>query len=479
MTLTLQTVNPAELGVLDQARADATPDEQLVASVKQHGIMQPPTVAFDPEHGGYVIVIGHRRVGAAIAAGLTEITVIVRETDIDVDAVKLEQQIVENERRKALTAAELTQGYKRLELFGKTPAEIAAELGEKPERIRAGLKIHASAAAAKLVDEQPAIDFEQAAIIADFDEHPKLQRKLIETATTNPANFQRDVENSRTQREVDSRVAKLKEQLENAGVPLVEVLPYSSDWWSGKGVSGGPGRTLERLGIKTKDHAGCPGHAAVIHKAQSYYLAAKPNDWILYVCTDWEGNGHTTTAPEKDPEQLEREAQWEREKAERAARQELIEANTRARRTWLHGYLTTGRLRPTAAHFDLIAEALAAQIEDRNGPAAATTLELLTGEPPAPRRNWQDDSHEVAVVATIDNPASPNLRIIIANAIATFEDSIGAPRSVKYFAALAEWGYVLTDTDREHIEEARTLAAEEAGEGGTTHYDDEDPEGEA
>lgn len=472
--LTLLHVDPRTLGVRDQARADATPDDELVKSVRRHGIMQPPTVMLDADTDGYVILMGHRRVGAAIAAGLTDITVILRPGDDADEVLNLETQIVENERRKALTAAEVTQGYKKLELFGKTPADIAAELGEKPEKIRAGLKINASAAAAQLVTEEPSIDFEQAAIIAEFDEHPKLQQKLIDTATTNPANFQRDVENSRTQREVDSRVAKLKEQLDADNVPLADVVNYGAEWWSGKGVGPGKGRTLDRLGISLEEHADCPGHAAIIRNAQSYYLAQQPSSWLLYVCTDWEANGHsgTATAAAKTPEELEREAErlerqaeWERQQDERAARQELIDANTRARHTWLHGYLTTGRLRPTAAHFDVMAEAFSLQMASSEWAPIHITLELLTGEPV--KAVYHDDSNELALTALtalIDDPAIPNLRVIVATAIATFEDGLQTPQAVKYFEALQSWGYTLTDTDREHLTQAEAaLAAAIAG----------------
>ncbi|MBW9095158.1 ParB/RepB/Spo0J family partition protein [Microbacterium jejuense] len=457
--LTLMQIDPRTLGVRDQARADATPDDELVASVKRHGIMQPPTVMLDADIDGYVILVGHRRVGAAIAAGLDEITVIVRAGDDTDEVLKLEQQIVENERRKALSARELAQGYRKLELFGKTPADIARELGEKPDRVRAGLKITASAAAAKLVDEDPSIDFEQAAIIAEFEDHPNLQQKLIETATTNPANFKRDVETQRTQREVDSRIATLKAQLDAEGIALAEVITYDSEWWRGKDNAG---RTLDRLGIRVEEHIECPGHAAIIHKAQAYYLATQPNDWILYVCTDWQGNGHDSTAarPERTPEEIEEDLRIEAERArERQAWREaeqLREANTRARREWLHGYLTTGRLRPTAAHFDLMAAALGAQISWGDWIPAGIAMQILTG---SDDHSQYGVEAEDALAALIAEPSVPSLRILVAAAIATFENGITLAGAVKYFDFLREVGYELTDTDREHLATATERAA--------------------
>lgn len=465
--LQILTVDPATLTVRDQAREDATPDAELIASVRQHGIIQPPVV--EPHEDGYAIVTGHRRVGAAIAAGMDAITVVVRDTPLDSEALTLEQQIVENERRRSLTAKDLATGYKKLSLFGLRPEDIAAGLGEKPAKVRAGLKITESKTAAELVEQEPAIDFEQAAIIAEFDAHPKLQRKLVETATTRPENFNRDVDWTRGEARLAERVAELKAQLDAEDTPVADVVVYESSWWNGKGVGTGKGRTLDRLGIPVDEHRDCPGHAAIIHRASTYYLGDSEHGiGVLYVCTDWQGNGHdedSGTAREKTPEELEQEAEWERERAARAERQQLEQANTRARRTWIHGYLTTGRLRPTAAHFDLMAEALAAQIRWYENPEPAIVMELLTGQGAGDQAR-RDDA-EQALADLVDDPATPNLRILVAVALATFEEAPARATGAKYFAFLEDQGYTLTDTDREHLTAAiSALAAENADDAG-------------
>lgn len=483
--LALITIAPADLGVRDQAREDATPDEQLIASIRQHGIIQPPVVELDPETGGHVIVTGHRRVGAAIVAGLSAITCILRPTPLDGEAVTLEQQIVENERRKQLSAKDLAAGYEKLALFGLRPEDIAAGLGEKPERVRAGLKINTSKAAAELVQAEPSIDFEQAAIIAEFDEHPKLQKTLIETATSRPENFSRDVANARTQREVDARVATIKELLHTDGVKVADVVSYQAEWWTGKGVSPSGGRSLTRLDIPVEEHTACPGHAAVIHCAQSHYLNEQPSQWILYVCTDWQANGHeapttrpgapTLTAEEQEArDQLERER--EQARAEWDAKQELITANTTARREWIHTHLTTGRLRPTAHHFDLQALALAAQTEGSDWAPVHLALTLITGEPHA--SDWRTSANDDEFVALATDAATPSLRVVLGQAFAALEDALTERFGVKYFTLLESLGYTLTDTDIEHRDAAINAEAEwladQAGEPPTGDDADED-----
>lgn len=458
-TLQLVTIDPASLGVRDQAREDATPDEQLIASIRQHGIIQPPVV--EDAEDGYVIVTGHRRVGAAIAAGLATITCILRPAPLDSEAITLEQQIVENERRKQLSSKDLAAGYQKLTLFGLRPEDIAAGLGEKPERIRAGLKVTASEKAADLVAQDPAIDLERAAIIAEFDDHPKLQQKLIETATLRPENFDRDTADARSKREVDARVATLKEQLKADGVDVVEVLAYGAEWWSGKGASPGTGRSLERLGIAPSEHTSCPGHAAIIEKASAYNLHEQPTSWIRYVCTAWEENNHTLPSAvnvrEKTPEEIERAAEWEREQQQRRERQALIDTNATVRRQWITTHLTTGRLRPAAAHFDLLAAAFRAELHQEDAIDAPLTLHLLDGvERPRPK-TWQDiRALNDELIETIESGRAPSLRIALARAFAYFEDSnhYRGAAAVSYWDAITTLGYTLTDTDKEHRAEA-------------------------
>ncbi|NWJ46787.1 MAG: ParB/RepB/Spo0J family partition protein [Chloroflexi bacterium] len=66
----------------DQPRKIPAPveDEQLVADVKERGILQPIIVRPSPEQPGkYLLVAGNRRVGAAGQAGLSHIPAIVRD----------------------------------------------------------------------------------------------------------------------------------------------------------------------------------------------------------------------------------------------------------------------------------------------------------------------------------------------------------------------------------------------------------------
>mmetsp|Transcript_6360 Transcript_6360/g.10867 ORF Transcript_6360/g.10867 Transcript_6360/m.10867 type:complete len:163 (-) Transcript_6360:7-495(-) len=93
--------------------------EELAASIKEKGIIQPLILRPDPSKGSqFQIVAGERRWRAAQIAQLHEVPAIIREFD---DTEVLEVAIIENIQRADLNAVEEAQGYRQLmEKFGHT-----------------------------------------------------------------------------------------------------------------------------------------------------------------------------------------------------------------------------------------------------------------------------------------------------------------------------------------------------------------------
>src|ERR1700722_840000 len=107
------------------------PLEELAASIKANGVIQPIVVR--PLPGGtsggarYEIVAGERRWRAAKLAGLTDIPTIVRELS-DQQAVAV--GLIENIQREELNAAEEARALKRLSVdFSLTHQELADSVG--------------------------------------------------------------------------------------------------------------------------------------------------------------------------------------------------------------------------------------------------------------------------------------------------------------------------------------------------------------
>jgi ParB family chromosome partitioning protein len=89
---------------------DAEKLEQLVQSVKQHGILEPLLVR-PLQDNQYELVAGERRYRAAALVGLTEVPVVVRELN-DTEALQL--ALVENLQREDLSPIEETEGILQL-----------------------------------------------------------------------------------------------------------------------------------------------------------------------------------------------------------------------------------------------------------------------------------------------------------------------------------------------------------------------------
>jgi ParB family chromosome partitioning protein len=101
--------------------------EELAASIREHGIIQPLIVS---ERGAdrYELVAGERRWRAAQRAGLERVPVIVRETT---QQQLLELALIENVQRADLNPIEEAHAYTALkEDFGLSDADIARRLGK-------------------------------------------------------------------------------------------------------------------------------------------------------------------------------------------------------------------------------------------------------------------------------------------------------------------------------------------------------------
>ncbi|MFM7541836.1 MAG: ParB/RepB/Spo0J family partition protein [Actinomycetales bacterium] len=101
--------------------------QELAASIREIGILQPPVVRRIGENQ-YELIMGERRLRAAKLAGLTTIPVIIRETS---DNELLREALIENIHRSALNSLEEAAAYNQmLSDFGLTHDELAKKIGK-------------------------------------------------------------------------------------------------------------------------------------------------------------------------------------------------------------------------------------------------------------------------------------------------------------------------------------------------------------
>jgi ParB family chromosome partitioning protein len=105
---------------------DETALNELIASIKEIGILQPPVVR-QTTPGKYELIMGERRFRAAKAAGLKMIPVIIRQTP---DNELLREALIENIHRSQLNPLEEGAAYAQLLTdFNCTHDELALKLG--------------------------------------------------------------------------------------------------------------------------------------------------------------------------------------------------------------------------------------------------------------------------------------------------------------------------------------------------------------
>ena len=112
-----------------QPRREFRPEEleQLAASVREFGILQ-PLVVTEKDNGMYELIAGERRLRAAKAAGLKKVPVLMRTAT---EQQKLELALIENIQRADLSPIEEAHSYlKLMDEFGLTQERVDERVGK-------------------------------------------------------------------------------------------------------------------------------------------------------------------------------------------------------------------------------------------------------------------------------------------------------------------------------------------------------------
>lgn len=374
----VQQVDPRTLLVDANVRRDARVDADLVASVRDLGVLL-PIIAVRTAEGLLRVRFGHRRTLAAIEAGRQTVPVVVSADEATGDAAQVERlvtQWAENEHRAGLTTAERVDVISQLAAFGISPAHIAKRTRVKRGEVTAALAVAGSALAQAASVRYDFLDLTQAATVAEFEDDPEAVKALVVAARS--GQFDHTAQRLRDARAETTERERVAEELRAAGLTVID-----------RPGSGHAATDLRQLtdadGVQlTEDrHAGCPGHAAYVTTLSGYLTPGAdrpasddaaplddpdegdPDDaeetgqqsrpvwrsWIgaRYVCTDPAAHGHRdrwSGADSGTDRKKAAEMDDEEREAARAARRDVIESNKAwasaetVRRTWLRNLLT-------------------------------------------------------------------------------------------------------------------------------------------
>ncbi len=111
--------------------------DELAASIKEHGIIQP--VVLRSTDGGYEIVAGERRWRAARKAGIKKLPCVIKELT---DEQNMLVSIIENMQREDLNPIEEAEGLSRMiEVYGLTQEEVSKGVGKSRPYITNSLRL--------------------------------------------------------------------------------------------------------------------------------------------------------------------------------------------------------------------------------------------------------------------------------------------------------------------------------------------------
>ena len=426
-------------------------DPEFVGSIRDLGVLV-PIVVVPTDDGPLRVRYGHRRVRAAVEAGLAQVPVYVTDDQGADDADRIVRQWAENEHRAGLTNAERTAAIEQLSLLGIPAGEISKRTHTARADVDHALRVAGSKVARNAVTVNRDLTLEQAAGLAEFEDDQETVDKLLGQLDgddgaggfAHELQYQQDL---RADRAADD--AK-RAELIAAGVTVLDTYPEHNPATKARRLDTladqdgnpfvtwvyDPDTSHNRRDV-TK-HEPCDGHSAWVSNGGD----------VSWFCLDWKGYGHrdrhaprasssgsVSTTSDDRKEVLERNKQW------RSA--------TKQRREFLADFLRA-RTAPkgTAVYLatELAARDLAAGLT--NAKAVTLTYELLELERgPLTRNDLQIDAENSSdaraqVVA---------LAIVIACAESRADEHSWRnvwPQTRRYLEFLAANGYTLSDVEK-------------------------------
>jgi len=217
-------LDPATLTVDVNVRKDAALTADFIASIREHGVME-PVIGHRKDDGTVHVLMGQRRTRAAVEAERPVIPVMIIESPEE--AERIVTQVVENIQRVELTEADEAEAYHQLSLIGVSAAAIAKKTGRTRTSVEGALKAKSSDAGAAALGKGWSI--EEALIMAEFEGNEEATQELESVIMDEPDQLLHVAQLLRDKRASAAALAVLKEELEAQGKTVVEDAGYYAD----------------------------------------------------------------------------------------------------------------------------------------------------------------------------------------------------------------------------------------------------------
>ncbi len=438
-TPTLEMIDPTTLTVDVNVRKDAALTPDFVASIKEHGVME-PVIAHRKDDGTVHVLMGQRRTLGAVEAKRPLIPVMV--IDSPEEAERIVSQMVENIHRAGMTQADEADGYHQLSMFGIPADKIAEKLGRKKTVIESALKAKASKAGAAALGKGYTID--EALILAEFESDDEASAELESVIADEPDMLAHVAQQLRDRRESAATRAALTAELEAAGTTIVEDPGYGNEH-----------DTLRITSLNRAD-----GEPATEEDANAVYIDTdyKGEHTAVPVVTGWKDLGFTprhnylssssgNKGPMTDEQKAERKTLIERNKA-------MLSATT-VWREFVKNLLAKKQAPKGWQQFTV--HAITHHPETANGYDGTVAAEMIGAKVEESER-WGWDPLREHVAKTTARPEFSLIALVCAGYEKTIaKDSWRSPSQTHrdYLTQLVLWGYTCSETEQLILDSGR------------------------
>ena len=270
--------DPRTLVVGINVRRDPALDKPFLRSIADRGVRE-PIIARRAADGSLVVRKGKRRTVAAVEVGRATVPVLVEPGDPDPDSEpgeldragkaqrvdRIVDQLEENQHRAATGEADEVHAHQQLLDLGLTAGQIARRTHIPVARVKVTAAVARSELAAAVLDRYE-VTLDQAAVIAEFDDHTDAGAAAVKvltvTAAKEPAQFAHVAQKLRDERADAALLTDAVAELTGQGIALVDPdQPGTARQISGLRPSAESPSGAE---LTAEVHGGCPGRAASV-----------------------------------------------------------------------------------------------------------------------------------------------------------------------------------------------------------------------
>jgi ParB family chromosome partitioning protein len=271
-------------------RDDLDLTTEFCASVAESGIRIPLMIT--PGEEGYRVIEGHRRLAAAVKAGLAEVPCTLDTGRAGDEAGQYLDMLVANSgsHRKNFTPVEEAAALFAAHEAGASRTRLRKATGRKADDIKTALQAGrlSTSTRAEVSQLTRQLSLADLALLAEFDGDTDATRQLLEALRLG-YNAEYLAERIRQERAEAAEHQRLRTELEAAGYQITGELPPGAGMLTALAHDG--------EALTGESHAQCPGRGV-------FFRAWSQLDPVHY-CADPSGNGHTslfaaTTAPGGD-----------------------------------------------------------------------------------------------------------------------------------------------------------------------------------